>query len=109
MNDLFSGEMLRDAGMARAIEHAEDVAEGWGDRAYRYVERFAQIGGEFRTEQVRQFAEKNGLEKPPHDRAWGSVIAKAARRRLILLVRYEPCRNPKAHSCPVKVWKGART
>jgi hypothetical protein len=102
-----TGTELRDAGMTQAVEHANDASEGWSARALRYVEIFARRRIEFRAEQVREYAEQKGLESPPSKRAWGAVISKAARRKLIHKVRFEPCENPKAHSCNVVVWLGA--
>jgi hypothetical protein len=103
---LFSGAQLRDIGMQQALDHANATVEDWGAKAYRYVEYFAAQCTEFRAEQVRVFAEKNGLEAPPSKRSWGAVIAKAVRKELIRRVRHEPCENPKAHACTVAVWRG---
>jgi hypothetical protein len=101
-----TGPELRDAGMTQAIKHAEEVRSDWGARAFKFVEIFARRRIEFRAEQVREYAEQKGLESPPSKRAWGAVISKAVRRKLIHKVRFEPCENPKAHSCNVVVWLG---
>jgi hypothetical protein len=101
-----TGSELRDAGMAQALEHAEEVSQDWGARAFKFVEIFARRRIEFRAEQVRVYAEKRGLESPPSKRSWGAVVAKAVRKKIIRRVRFEPCENPKAHSCWVSLWIG---
>jgi hypothetical protein len=105
---LFSGAQLRDIGMQQALDHANAVSDQWSDRAYRYLEYFAAQGTEFRAEQVRIFAEKNGLESPPSARAWGGVINRGVRKEIIRRVRFVPCDNAKAHRANVSVWRGTK-
>lgn len=66
---------LRDEAMARAVDHADRVHEGWSDLAYAILMEFAASNHEFMAEDVRVFALDNpGYATPPDNRAWGAVI-----------------------------------
>lgn len=101
-----TGFQLAQQGMSRALEHAEAIDPDWGDKAYRFVLDFANNGAEFRTEEVRAYAEARGFPAAPSARAWGSVIGRAVKRGLITSVGFKNCSNPAAHRCPVRVWIG---
>lgn len=101
-----TGFQLAEQGMSRALTHAESVDEGWGEKAYQFVRGFAAQRIEFRTEEVRRYAEQNGLAVPPSARAWGGIIGRAVKSGLITSVGYVNCKNPSAHRCPVRVWQG---
>ncbi|NDB65562.1 MAG: hypothetical protein EB168_07840 [Euryarchaeota archaeon] len=96
------GAALRDAGMQAAASNAEANSSGWQERAIQCVRDFPQ--DEFLTEDVRQWAHNNGLEEPPHARAWGAVMANARRLGIIYSVGYRKVRNPKAHRTPATLW-----
>lgn len=98
-----TGEELRDEGIEKAKDHAEKADPGWGDHALRLLRAFRQ--NTFLTEELRLYAYQNGLPRPPDDRAWGSVIAKARKQKMITFLRYEKVRNPKAHCRPATVWR----
>ncbi len=101
-----TGAELRDAGIEQATENAENAAPGWADQALDYVKWFAKQGYEFRAEHVRDYATKQGLPNPPHARAWGGVIRRAATLGLIHRTGFASCSNPGAHCAPVGVWVG---
>lgn len=92
-------------GMTRAIEHADAVEEGWGDRAYAMLVDFALGRFEFMTEDVRVWAHAQGLPVPPDGRAWGAVTVRAVRDKIIVRDRYQKTRIPPAHSTPRPVWR----
>lgn len=75
---------LRDAGIARAEHHAENVDPGWKDTAYGMLQEFctARRGCRFTSEDVRRWCELRGFETPV-PKAWGGVFLKASRRGLI--------------------------
>lgn len=98
------GLQLRDAGMARAVDHAESVSEGWSDRAYALFVQFAARRKPFRTEQAREYATELGLPPAPHARAWGAIASRARKAGVIRFAGFDVCENPKAHRCPVKQW-----
>lgn len=103
-----AGTDLRDAGMKKAIEHADQVNEGWSDKAFNllksYVNEFGP-GWKFLGEQVRYYAEAKKLEEPPSLRAWGSVMVRAAKSGLIKKVGYGQVTNPKAHRANSSQWE----
>jgi len=104
-----TGAELRDDGIQRATESAETASPGWAAEAYDYVRWFAKQGYEFRAEQVRDYATKQGLSVAPHARAWGGVIRKAATNGLIRRIGFASCSNPAAHAAPVSCWVGVRS
>jgi hypothetical protein len=95
----------------RAAEHADEVRANWQTDAYLSLIAFLSKSNwdkiaPFQTTDVRRFAEsERGLEAPPDSRAWGNVIMRAARARLIEKAGYAPCNDPKQHGCPTTVWK----
>ncbi len=100
-------EANKNVGMALAAEHAEDVHHGWKEQAYRALIQFLAVnpGITFQTEVVRAWAERRGLPRPPSERAFGSVIVKAARNGLIKSIGYGKTSNPKSHRTPASVWR----
>lgn len=105
--DFETARRLRDAGMQRAIEHADAVCEQWSDRAYSIAEAYARLHSEFTGEQLRSYASAVGLELPPDGRAWGGVLNRLARTGLIRKGGYRNSTNPMAHCRPVTVWRTA--
>ena len=101
-----TGAELRDAGIEQATDNAEAAAPGWADQALDYVKWFAKQGVRFKAEHVRDYATRQGLPNPPHARAWGGVIRRAATMGMIKRVGFASCANPSAHCAPVGVWVG---
>ena len=89
-------------GMTRAVDHADRVIGGWSDMAYEYLRQFKDSHKEFLTEDVRIWAETQGLEPPPDNRAWGAVINRAVRANLIRRVGYGNAKT--GHMRPMPVW-----
>jgi len=102
-----SGEVLRDQGMKRAIDHAEQVVPNWADLATAKLIEYIKIHPhlEFMGEDVRVWAHQRGLLEPPHKRAWGGVIMIAAKKGLIVRVRIGQVKNPNAHRANASVWR----
>jgi hypothetical protein len=97
---------LADEGMAQATDHADEVAPGWSETAGRLLEQFAKANETFMAEELRQWAHgEQGLPTPPDPRAWGSVIQRAARRKVIVRVGYRSTKVPPAHAKPMSVWR----
>ena len=104
-----SGAELRDRGMKKAIDHAEQETPNWGDLAFDQLKEFTSMFPdlEFMAEDFREYAVLRDLPIPPHNRAFGSVMARAARAGLIVKVRYGQVQNPKAHRANAAVWRKA--
>lgn len=112
MSELFDwaeGRRRRDDGIQRALDHAERTEPRWADRAHEALMEFiASHQSEFMGEHVRGWAHDTlGIPKPPHARAWGGVMARAAKQGLIVRVGFAPVSNPKAHCAPCSVWRAA--
>ena len=96
----------RDAGIERAVDRADREQENWSDEAHRALERYCQAhpSGGFLTEDVRAWAERLGLVAAPDNaRAWGAVMQRAQRYRLIRAVGYAPARS--SHLSPKVLWE----
>lgn len=95
----------RDSGIERAILHADDVCEGWGDKAFYILKEFIRVNGNsFLVEDVRLYAEAKGLPEPPSKRSWGSIILKASRAGIVKKNGYGITRNVKSHGTPASEW-----
>lgn len=100
----FSGDRLKELGMAMAEESANNKVEGWSDMAFELLKRYLKINKEpFMTEFFRQWTEDK-LPEPPSKRAFGAVISRASREGLIKHCGYAPTTNYKAHKTPASVW-----
>ena len=106
-----TGEELRDRGIKKAVNHADQLTEKWSEKAYEKLKLFLsheinQIQNfEFMTEQFREFCEVTFLDDPPSLRAFGGIMAKAAKVGLIERVGYANVTNPKAHATPAAIWR----
>lgn len=81
----------RDAGMARARDHAEADVPGWGDHAYALLHQYAlDQRMPWTCEAFRPWAYDRGLPVPANERAWGPVVQRAIRAGLIERVGYAP-------------------
>ena len=103
--DLFpTGQELRDIGIERAVDHANRVVENWSDKAYAFFLMFLdRHQGQFMAEYVRAAA-AGIVPDPPDARAWGGILAKAAKDGKIKSLGYVPQHNPQAHRSPKNVW-----
>lgn len=101
-----SGVELRNDGMQLSLFNADDKVPEWSVQARWHLERFLRLypDRKFQAEDLRAWAYQRGLPKPPNHRAWGAIISRAKRERLIQFVGYENVENPKAHATPAAVW-----
>lgn len=99
----------RDAGIKQAKEHADAVSPQWSQRAYNLFVTWLKEQRprkNFKGEDFRIFLELGELiERPPNDRAYGSIMQKAAKCGLIKKVGYTTTVNPKAHNTPCTLWE----
>lgn len=106
--DLFSfpeptGKDLRDAGIRKAINHANKKDNNWSEKAYNFLINFIRSNSEFMVEDVRK-ASDGVVDEPPSLRAWGSIIVRASKEKLIKRVGFRNVSNAKAHATPASVW-----
>jgi hypothetical protein len=105
MNEAQQGELLRDEGMARALDHAERETFLWGMRATQLLRAYAKNHCRFPTEDVVKFAERTNFPLPPEPRAWGAIIRMAVKAGLLRPYGYTRSKNARAHCRPVQVWE----
>ena len=99
-----NGAELRDKGIKKALDNANNTHDKWSDKAYDFLLKYIKYQNQFMTEDVRVASEK-AIPKPPSNRAWGSVILKAAKSGLINRVGFANVKNAKAHKTPASVWR----
>ena len=99
-----NGSQLRDKGIKKAVDNANDTHEKWSDKAYKFLVDYIKSHQEFMTEDLRLDSEKE-IPKPPSNRAWGGIILRAVRAGLIHRVRFSSVKNVKAHRAPATVWR----
>jgi hypothetical protein len=99
--DFLQARTARDAGMRRAIDHAQDLCFDWPERAYAFLEAYARHNAEFISEDVSDAAHANPrFPTPPTDRAWGAIYRKAANAGLIEQCGAGRSRRRHASICP---------
>lgn len=101
--NIFEAKLRRDEGMEQAEDAAISRVRDWPERALEYLKDYPML--EFMAEDVRVWATERGLEEPPSNRAWGSVIATARKLGIIEHIGYSATSNPKAHRTPASVWR----
>lgn len=95
---------LKNEGMQRAVDHANAVNKDWSEKAYAFLKEFIQKNTMFMTEDVR-YASQGIVPSPPTQRAWGSIIRRAAVEGLIIRATIKAVKNIKAHGANASVWK----
>ena len=97
-----NGHDLAQAGADTALANAGD---GWADEAFLALCYYAERHDTFLTDDVRTFAHQYGLPLPPDSRAWGGVMNRAVKRKLVERVGYAPVKSPSGHARPMSLWK----
>ncbi len=107
-----TGELLRDKGIKRAVQHAEDIHNDWQRTALDFLYLYAKNHERFSGEMVRMEA-KGIVPDAPSARTWGAVMLNGARKGWIRQARDrdgEPktvkVDNPKAHKANAALWEG---
>src|SRR5215469_17504868 len=85
----------RDSGMKRAEAHAVTDIDDWRERADYSLLFFARTRGgkSFLAEDWIEWARAAGLPDPPDGRAYGPVVQRLARQKLIKWVGYAPANS----------------
>jgi hypothetical protein len=106
--DEYQATINRDNGIAVTMANAESKIPGWTDAAFEQLCEFVDGNPfEFMTEDVRAFAERNGLESPPNLKAWSGVMLRAAKMKIIKKVGIGQRKQPQAHRAFTTIWKRA--
>jgi hypothetical protein len=98
---------LRDTGIKMAVEHADAKEPSWSQRAYDFlIKKFLMNhNGPFMVEEFRSYCAQMDFPLPPHARAFGAVIMRAAKENVVEKVGTQNTRNPKSHRTPATVWR----
>lgn len=99
-------DLMGDPGIAASMARADRVHEGWSGEAFALLREYMTDNEFFKAEDVRIFAHgSRGLPVPPDLRAWGGVVQRAVRERLIKKVGHGSSKNKTSHYRPVMVWQ----
>ena len=105
-SSLFTGEQLKEIGIKKALDSAEEMHEDWTKLAYDFFIDYLKTHNIFTTEEVR-LASKDIVPEPPSKRAWGGIVGRLAKAKLIHRIGYTKAKNPKAHSATCTLWKNS--
>lgn len=100
---VITGETMRDKGIKKAVDHANEVYNDWNEKAFSFLIIYIQSVNEFMVEEMRQ-ASTGIVPAPPSLRAWGGIIVRAAKAGLIKKTGFRNVKNIKAHCTPATVW-----
>jgi hypothetical protein len=82
--DFDAATMRAEKGIKDSADHADAVEAGWTYQALAYLRQFISTPREpFLIEDLRAWAESNGLPAPANNKAWGKVTRMAVSRKLI--------------------------
>ncbi len=99
------GERLKQEGMQRAIENADSRIANWSISAYNlFLTYLKTVTQPFMAEDFRKFAESKGLETPLTKRAYGPIMVRAKKEKLIKSIGYSHTDNPIAHNNLAGLW-----
>ena len=104
---------LTEAGIQKAINGANAKVYGWSDTAFghllEYIQRIGP-GGCFTVEQFRSWCKiEKKFEAPNSKRAFGGVVLKAAKEKLIFKDGYAQTESPTAHGAIAALWRIPQT
>ncbi len=106
-SSLFTGEQLKEMGIKKALDSADEMHENWTDQAYGFFIKYLETHNIFTTEEVR-LASDGIVPEPPSKRAWGGITGRLAKAKLIHRIGYTKVKNPKAHSATCTLWKNTK-
>lgn len=101
--DLFLGKKLRDEGIKKSYDNAENKNNEWGKFAYLFLLEYIKTNKEFMAEDVR-VASEGIVSEPPSKRAWGAIFVLAKKNKIIKSIGFCSVKNPKAHRTPATLW-----
>lgn len=92
-------------GIKKAEDHANQVHPDWSQKAFNFLLQFiSTCNDDFMVEEVRK-ASEHVVPKAPTSRAWGAIILKAVKARLVKKVGIRSVKNSNAHMANAAVWR----
>lgn len=111
MLTIFDQTLTKEAteqGIQKAIDGANAAVEGWSETAFGYLLEYVKLigpGGRFTNEQFRVWCSGNKNFTAPHSaRAFGDVIRKAAKEKLISIECIVKTQSRTAHNANAALW-----
>ena len=98
-----NGTEMRDIGIKKALDNADNTHDKWSDQAYSFLKDYIKHNDTFMAEDLRS-ASVDEVPIPPSKRAWGGIVVRASKAGLIKRVGFSNVKNPKAHATPATVW-----
>ena len=84
MDKVSAARKRRDKGIVDSLLHADHEHAAWPELAFIHLVKFAGTHKEpFTVEEAREFCHDHGLAEPPDLRAWGGVVQRAIRHKII--------------------------
>lgn len=105
LGNLMDGLVQKNRAMMRAADHADRADDSWGSKALGFVVEVCARGQMFTSEDVRELAYKQGLTRPPDERAWGAVLYEARTLGYVRSAGFVNSRLPHAHQRPIRRWE----
>jgi hypothetical protein len=104
-NHRAAGRALAELGAERAADRADRELGDWSEQAWAFFEAFARRrqGRSFMAEDVRAAAQ-GVVPVPPDGRAWGAILLRASKRKLIRRTGFAPMKAANCHANPKSVW-----
>jgi len=99
----FTGDELRDEGIAKCEQHANAVDANWSDKAFEFLKEYITNVNEFKCENVR-FASAGIIPEAINKRVWGAIILRASRLGLIRKISTGPVTDPGSHCANAGTW-----
>lgn len=90
-------------GMQRAEQSANNTHYKWSDTAYSFLIDYSKKYSSFMMEDVI-LASKGSVPEPPTNRAWGSVVRKAAKEGKLVNLGFQKKKSEGSHSTPAVLW-----
>lgn len=93
-------------GHAAAKLAADHAGDEWQEQAFSHLKRYAYEHDEMQALHIRLYAENCGLAKAPDSRAWGHILRRAAKLKILKATdRYVATDHMGSHGRPQRVWK----
>lgn len=99
------GKTLKEAGMRKAVAHANQVHPDWSEKVYWFFKYWIRYQKQpFKMESFREWC-KDLIPEPPSLRAYGPIPARAKKEGLIVHAGYAQVENAKAHRANCSLWR----
>lgn len=89
-----------------ALDFANREVNDWEILAIGWVRQYARRHDVLTTGKVRDYAEQHGFREAREARAWGAIMPKAAKQRIIEATHvWVTTERKRSHGRPERIWK----